>query len=234
MQRKFRVLAAAAVLAAAPAAAQDGEFVRFLERTNAEVPAPDAAEMAPVALALLQQLHREMERCVPTGVRMDAARPMTATRHMVEMIRAGEVRNGWTAYGRLDGCDEARPLLFIVLRPASGPLIVVPVTFGETIANPTLILDSRGPATMAAGAMARQLVPGCPESGQAALDGMRVVSRSDDLGPDVYGVRYRGTWREAWTFSACGRRVELPITFTADGESGAGYSIHASEARLVE
>ena len=234
MSRKVRMFAALAALASAPAAAQDAQFARFVEQANAAAPAPEIAEVTPAALTAVQELNRQTGRCVPSGVRIEAPRPMTATRHIVHMIQSGELRNGWTAYGRLEGCDESRPLLFIVLRPATGPLIVVPVTFGEAIANPSLILDVRGPATIAAGSMATRLVPGCTEATDAALTGVRLVSRGEDLGPDYYGVRYRGSWREAWTFAACGRRLELPITFTADGQSGAGYSIHASEARLVE
>jgi len=229
----FAAFAAIASLVSAPAAAQDPDFARMVEQANAAAPAPAVSEIAPLALAAVQDIHRQSGICVPTAVRVEAPRPITATRHVVQMIGAGEVRNGWVAYGRLEGCEERRPLLLVVFRPSTGPLIVAPLMFGEAIANPTLILDARGPALTAVQAMARQLVPGCADDG-AALTGFRLVSTAPDLGPDYYGVRYRGSWREAWTFAACGRRIEMPITFAADGQSGASYTIHAGEARVLD
>jgi hypothetical protein len=217
--------------AASAAGAQQPEYARFVEEANRAAPPPSAAEISPIALETLQTRHRELGRCVPTGLSLGEPRPITATRHISEMIRRGEVRNAWTVYARLEGCEERRPLHLVVVRPADGPLLVAPLVYGEAIANPTVVLDVRDPAGMAAAAMARQLVPGCAA---VTLEGFRSVSQSADLSPDFYGVRYRGSWREAWSFTACGRRIELPITFTADGQSGTSYSIHASEARLID
>lgn len=232
---KFKLLFAAIGLCAATAGqAQDAQFARLVEEANAGAPAPDAAEINTVAVPMLQQLHREMGRCVPTGLRLEQARPATATRHIVELIRAGEVRNAWTVYGRLEGCDEPRPLRLVVVRPAQGPLIVAPLNYGEAISNPTLLLDARDVAATAAAAMGERLVPGCTAGEQIGIDSLRNVSQSPDLGPDYYGVRYRGSWREAWTFAVCGRRLEIPVDFTADGQSGASYTIRAGEARLLD
>jgi hypothetical protein len=227
------ILASLGLATASAAAAQDAEFARFVAQANAANPAPTAAEIMPVALEVLRANPRAGDGCVPTGLSIDTPRPVTASRHIVQLIRAGEVRNGWTVYARTEGCGETRPLRMVVIRPASGPLLAVALLHGEGIANPTLVIDTRDAARTAAGAMAGRLIPGCV-SGGIALDSVRTVSQSEDLGPDFYGARYRGSWREAWTFVACGRRIELPITFTADGESGANYSIHASEARLLD
>jgi len=35
----------------------------------------------------------------------------------------------------------------------------------------------------------------------------------------------RGTWQETWTYDVCGKEVNSPITFQADGFGGATYSI---------
>ncbi|HEX8643673.1 MAG TPA: hypothetical protein VF702_07140 [Allosphingosinicella sp.] len=232
---KFKLLFAALGIAAASAGqAQEAQFARFVEQADGAAPAPDSAEISPIALAMLQQLHREIGRCVPTGLRLDQARPMTATRHIVQMIQAGEVRNGWTVYARLEGCAEPRPLRLVVIRPSQGPLVVAPLTYGEAISSPTLLLDARDAAVTAASAMGERLVPGCTAAGQVGIESLRNVSQSADLSPDYYGVRYRGTWREAWTFAVCGRRLEIPVDFVTDGESGATYILRASEARLLD
>lgn len=218
---------------ASTATAQDAEFARFVEQANAANPAPAAAEIVPVALQALQASPRAGDGCVPTGLSVDTPRPITASRHIVQLIRGGEVRNAWTVYARTQGCGETRPLRMVVIRAANDALLAVPLLHGEGIANPTLVIDTRDAARTAAGAIAGRLIQGCV-SGGIALDDVRTVSQSEDLGPDFYGARYRGSWREAWAFTACGRRVELPITFTADGESGANYVIHATEARLLD
>lgn len=226
------IFASVGLAFASAATAQDAEFARFVEQANAANPAPSVAEATPIALATLQTIHRQTGRCVPTGLRLDPLRPITATRHISALIRSGEARNAWSVYARLEGCPETRPLRMVVFRPATGQLLIAPLMYGEAIANPTLILDMRQAANAAATAMAGELIPsGCKA---AAIDGFRTISQSEDLSPDYYGVRYRGSWREAWSFAACGRRIEVPITFTADGESGANYVIHATEARLLD
>jgi hypothetical protein len=76
--------------------------------------------------------------------------------------------------------------------------------------------------------------PDCTESKDLDMVGARVISKSADLSPDWHGSRYAGSWTEGWTFSACGRRAEVPVTFTADGQGGANWNVRANEAKLLD
>jgi hypothetical protein len=61
-----------------------------------------------------------------------------------------------------------------------------------------------------------------------------VTGESKDLGPETYGVRYAGSWTEAWQVEACGgTKFEVPIQFTADGDGGAYINVRANNVRVV-
>jgi hypothetical protein len=230
MLRKLAFIAAAL---ASPAAAQDAEFARFVERTTAAVPPPPVSEVAAGALDVLKAIAAEKKACVPTAVAVEPPRSATAVRLAVELIGAGKIKNAWTAYGRAQGCPAAAPTRFIALRMADGSLVVRVVNVGETIANPSLMRDSSFVVAFGALTAIRAAKPDC-DGKDLDMVSTRVISTSADLSPDWHGARYAGSWKEGWTFSACGRRAEVPITFTADGQSGASWNAHATEAKLLD
>jgi hypothetical protein len=61
----------------------------------------------------------------------------------------------------------------------------------------------------------------------------RVSSQGADLGPDVYGVRYVGSWSEVWQFETCGKTFDVPVEFTADGDGGAYTNIKSADLAAV-
>jgi hypothetical protein len=217
---------------ATSAAAQDPAYRRFLEQTNAAAPAPPLEAIRPEALAILQGAMRAQRRCVPGALALERLASATAMRAVTLSVRSGEVRNGWTVYGRATSCGAPLLFRFLVLRLPDNALRVLIVNEGESLANPSLMRDTSTAAVQATLAVLRRTMPSC--NGQdVQLGPSRVVSRGAGLGPNVYGAFFRGTWREAWTFRMCGRRVEMPIDFTADAEGGADYSVHGSEARIL-
>jgi hypothetical protein len=40
----------------------------------------------------------------------------------------------------------------------------------------------------------------------------------------------RGTWQETWTYDVCGREVDVPIVFRADGFGGAYYTAESKRS----
>jgi hypothetical protein len=231
MLRKLILIAAAL---ASPAVAQDAEFTRLVESANAAAPPPATREIAAGALDVMKSIAAHEKSCVPVAVAVDPPRSATAMRLAADLIRAGKIKNAWTAYGRIEGCPPRAPTRFMVFRMADGTLLVRAVNRGETIANPSLMRDSSAAASMAAILAVRKVKPGCDKPADLAIEDTRVISKSADLSPDWHGARYAGSWKEAWIFRACGRRAEVPITFTADGESGAYWNVHATEAKLID
>lgn len=218
---------------AAPAAAQDAEFSRFVERTNAAVPPPPVPDIAAGALDVLKAIAAEKKGCVPTAVAVEPPQTATAVRLATELIGAGKIKNAWTAYGRPQGCPSPAPTRFIVLRMADDSLLVRLVNVGETLANPSLMRDSSFIVAFAALNAIKAVKPDC-DGKDLDMESTRVISKSADLSPDWHGARYAGSWTEGWTFSACGRRAEVPVTFTADGQSGANWNVRSTEAKLLD
>ncbi|MEA3053226.1 MAG: hypothetical protein QOG72_2129 [Sphingomonadales bacterium] len=221
------------VALAAPAAAQDADFARFVAQTNAATPPPATAEIAAGALVVLKAIAAEKKDCVPSAVAMEPPQTATSVRLATELIGAGKIKNAWTAYGRPQGCPAPAPTRFLVLRMADASLIVRVVNVGETIANPSLMRDSSFVAAVAAVTAIQKAKPEC-DGKDLDMVGTRVISKSADLSPDWHGSRYAGSWTEGWTFGACGRRAEVPITFTADGQGGANWNVRANDAKLVD
>ncbi|MBV8778500.1 MAG: hypothetical protein JO258_14985 [Alphaproteobacteria bacterium] len=231
MLRRF---ALAVIGLASMAHAQDAEFARFVDQTTAAAPAPTAVEVAPGALEVVQALAHRDGGCVPTAVQIDQPQSATATLLVTQLVRAGQIRNGWTAYGRLVGCPAGDPVRFIILRRADGQLLVREINVGESLANVTLMRDSGPAAAIAAHRAVARAHPECASANDVKMVRTRVISKSADLGPDYHGARYRGSWSEGWTFRACGHSAEGPISFRADGQSGAYWDIKADQARLLD
>lgn len=220
------------LLVLAAAAAQSATFARFAEQTDAAVPPPPAAEIRAQALAVLQGNARGEHRCVPSAIAMERLESASAVRAVVEGVRDRQIRNGWTAYGRAAGCPAAFLGHFFILRLADDSLRTFIVNEGETLTNPSLMRDISAQAAQSATNFLRRTDRSC--TGEPLRMGpTRVVSRSRDLGASFHGAYFSGSWSEAWTFDVCGRRVEVPIGFTTDGEGGANYEIRGTEARIL-
>lgn len=221
---------AAVAAAAAPAAAQDPEFVKALAEIDRAVPAPPPAEMAPRALETLQAIARTEKVCVPTGVAMDAAASASATQHIASYIGSRQVSNGWTAYGRPQGCPGGAPTRFLVLRLPTGDLYVRVVNVGESLMAPMAMAEASPVISVAAMAAIQKAHPDCQGIEGLKMEETRISSRSPDLGPDFRGQRYKGSWEEVWTFSQCGHRAEVLVGFVTDGQGGVRWT--ADERRV--
>lgn len=231
MLNKLIFLAAAV---AAPAAAQDAEFARAIAAIDAAAPAPTEAEIAAAALDILKAIAREKGGCSPTSVLAERPMPATSTALATQLIGSGQLKNVWTVYIRPRGCPAGGPIRFLLLRSSAGELIARKVNDGESLAPPSMMRDSSFVVAVAALTAIQKAHPKCKDTDDMQMEGSRVVSRSADLGPDFYGSRYAGSWKEAWTFSVCGHRAEVPITFVADGQGGARWTVQERETRLVD
>ena len=217
---------------AGSAAAQDANYRQFIERTTAAAPAPSIASLQAPALDVVRGNARAEGRCVPTALALERLESATAVRVITEGVQAGQLKNGWTIYARASGCP--RPILarLMVLRMADDGLRVLMVNEGETLANPSLMRDMAHLAGAAATAVARRADPGCGGA-DLRMGPTRVVDRSR-LGTYFHGAYFSGSWSEAWTFLVCGKRVEIPVAFTADADGGADYDVRGTQARILD
>jgi hypothetical protein len=232
MRRTALAILFALALLPAAARAQSADYRRFLDETEAAAPPPALAALRPLALETLRGNARAEGRCVPTALVLERLESATAVRVITEGVRAGELRNGWTLYGRAAGCPAPFLGHFLALRMADNSLRVVIVNEGETLANPSLMRDMAHLAAAAATSVVRRANPRC-DGADLRMGPTRIVDRSR-LGAYAHGAYFSGSWREAWTFTICGRRVEIPVAFTADANGGADYSVDGTAARLLD
>jgi hypothetical protein len=219
---------------AAPAAAQDPAFVKTLADIERAVPAPSPAEMAPRALETLQAVARTEQRCVPTGVVMEPAASASATQQVATWIGAKQISNGWTAYGRLQGCPARAPTRFVVLRLPSGELYVRIVNVGESLTAPWALAETSPIVSVAAMGAIQKAYPECTGVEGLKLEETRVAARSSDLGPDFRGQRYKGSWEEVWTYSQCSHRAEVTVAFVTDGQGGHRWSADERKVKALD
>jgi hypothetical protein len=231
---KKAFFAAAAALAVAPAGAQEPAFVAALAEIDKAAPAPDVAETAPAALETLRAIAAKDKTCVPTGVTMAPAASASASRTIATLIGKKQIRNGWTSYGRPQGCPATVPTRFLILRLADGTLIARVVNTGESLTAPDLMRESSFAVAMAAVGAIQKAHPDCKGIEGLQMGATRVSSRSADLGPDFHSQRYRGRWEEVWTFTLCGHRAEVPVTFVTDGAGGAQWTADERRARPLD
>src|ERR1044072_8395719 len=161
----MRRIALALLLIPAAAFGQSVDYRRFLERTNAAVPPPALHELQAQALDMLRGNARAEGRCTPGAVRLERLESATAARGITPGGRAGELRNGWTMYGRASGCPQPYLAHFMVLRLADNSLRVVLVNEGETLTNPSLMRDMGHLAALAATNLVRRANPRCDGDG---------------------------------------------------------------------
>lgn len=218
------------------AAAQDPQAIAKIAALDARAPLPERALISQEILRSAVKFAAKRKWCMPTKVEIESTSPMTGVRNIIDGILANQIRNGWVVYVQQSGCAaQAELFRYGVVQRVDGGLVAFPINRGRTIASLSLVQDTGPPAGVAAlRAIHAQDRPGkkCNDS-DIDMVSMRVVSTSKDLGPDVFGVRYVGSWREMWRFVACAKHIDVPVDFTADGDGGADIHVDQREIAIV-
>jgi hypothetical protein len=232
--RMFMKSSVAAVLACAASAAvaQNPVVLERLRQMNEQAPQP-SIEQVRTAIAATAAAHASAAgRCAPTAIDVTDVSPATGARDILQGVLSGQVRNGWIAHATHTGCPSPGPYRYMVLQRPDGTLVAPLVNEGRGIANPAIMRDTSAQAAIAVFVKVRDIDPAC-DGRDMEMGPVRVASQSADLGPDVYGVRYTGSWTELWRFTTCGRTFDVPVEFRADGDGGAYTNVKASEIVAV-
>lgn len=230
--RICRALGAISLLIAMPAMAQHQIVLDKLNALNGKAPQPSLAELEKTVASTAAAFSEANKTCPPKGLRLSDVAPITGARGILQAVMSGQLRNAWTVYAEHIGCKENNPFRYIVLQKADGTLQAALVNEGRTLANPTIMRDTSAMAAMAALAKGRSLDPACTGD-KMEMGPTRVTQQSKDLGPELFGARYVGSWSEVWQFETCGRRFDVPIEFTPDGDGGAYTNIKADAVMIV-
>lgn len=203
-----------------------------LNELNAKAPQPSMAELEQAVAAMAKAYSEHNKSCAPTSLRLSEVAPITGARGILQAVMAGKLRNAWTVYASYGGCSGNNAFRYIIVQKADGSLQAALVNEGRTLANPSIMRDTSAIAAMTALQRGRSLDPGCTGD-KMTMGPTRVVEQSKDLGPEVYGARYVGNWTEIWRFETCGKKFDVPIQFTPDGDGGAYTNIKADAVTVV-
>lgn len=226
----MRILAAAFILVAVPAAAQQAADIPgdpaawFAEKEAA------AAARTPVLDALTAEAVDRARWSTTTHgcktvkrVDLHGLQPATADRLVSEGLKAGAFIGAWTFYGKTD-CAGTPLLRYLYIAEADGRNLMLVVNRGEAIATPSQMRETSKLAARAAYDRAKADAPAC-EVASVGMRQTRIAATDGDLSAMRFGTRFQGGWSEAWDFVACGRRATVTMRFDADGKGGAAARV---------
>ncbi len=218
-------------LASNPADAQTPFEIQTLKAYNDINPSPSSAIVIGEIMKSAIEVQKNKGGCLPSSTVVDTVTPTTAARFVTEGVGARQIRNAWTVIVRHPNCgsDVVR---YAVVKQFGDGYYAFRINRGQSNANESLIGDTLPKAALVAALILKRAGTDCRTS-DVMLGVTRVTEESADLGPDFYGARYKGSWREIWPIMTCGRTVEISVRFEADGEGGAYTNVKEDESKLL-
>jgi hypothetical protein len=220
-----------ACLAITPANAQAPRDIEIYKTFNDATPPPNAAILISEIMKSALETQKSKGGCLPSSAVVDMVTPATAARFVTEGFVARQIRNAWTVIVRHPNCgsDIVR---YAVVKQFNDSHYAFRINRGQSNANESLIGDTMPKAALVAALMLKRAGKDCRAS-DVTLGVTRIAEEGADLGPDLYGARFKGSWREIWPIIACGRTVEVSVRFEADGEGGAYTNVKENESTLL-
>lgn len=214
------------------AAGQHPIILEKLKEWDAAAPQPSQDQFLAQIKYAEAQIYPDSARCQGTSGQIAEVKPATADRYIFNGVVNGTVRNGWFSIVNHPECDEAA-VRYLTTQSADGSLRTVRVNRGLSYAHDSLIADTLPLAAIQAAATLKRAGIECDFQSEVRLGVVRVANEDAGLGPDQYGVRYQGSWSEAWPVSICDRTVEVLVRFKADGDGGAYTEMSGQLAKLL-
>ena len=217
--------------------AQKPDILNLFRDINTGVPMPEKSIIIAEVMKAAVAIQKRAGGCVASSAEIEKITPATAIPYVIDGILAKRLRNGWTVEAKHQNCgsDISR---YLIVETSDRNLETIRTNKGRSYTNESLINDTLAPAYL--GAYTVILLAGvkCDKKDSSAenttLGTTRIANEEPDLGPDVYGVRYAGSWSEVWPITMCGgRTTEVTIRFTADGDGGAYINIRSDKSKLL-
>lgn len=225
------IVAAAAAFSGA-AFAQHPMVVSKLQEINAQAPQPSPDQLRQAVAETAKAFGEANKVCVPKQIALADPAPATGSRDVLQAVLSGHARNAWTVYATYTGCPASEPIRYLVIQKADNSLMAVQVNEGRTYTSPAIMRDTSMQAAIGALQKARALDTGC-DGKDLKMGPTRIAEQSKDLGPDVYGARYVGSWSEVWRFETCGRKFDVRVDFRPDGDGGAYTNVKGDAVAVV-
>jgi hypothetical protein len=220
-----------ACLSINPANAQAPRDIEVYKVYNEVHKPPSTAIITSEVMKGALETQKSKGGCLPSSAVIDTVMPATAARFVSEGLKAQQISNAWTVVVRHPNCgsDVVR---YAVVKHYNDSFYAFRINRGRSNANESLIGDTLPNAALVAVLMLKRAGSDCRVS-DVTLGVTRIAEEGADLGPDFYGARFKGSWREIWPIITCGRTVEISVRFEADGEGGAYHDIKQNESKIL-
>ena len=217
--------------------AQDPRLLDLFLNINKNAPIPEKSIIIAEVMKAAVTIQKKTGACVASSAEIEKITPATAIPYVVDGILANRLKNGWTVEAKHQNCgsDISR---YLIVETSNGSLETIRTNKGRSYTNESLINDTLASAYLGAYAVILHAGVKCDKEDSSAenttLGTTRIANEEPDLGSDVYGVRYAGSWSEVWPITMCGgRTAEVTIRFTADGDGGAYINIRSDKSKLL-
>jgi hypothetical protein len=226
------IAAMLAVFLSTTASAQNAMVLDRIRALDAAAKMPAKADLEAAILSTANTIADAKKVCRPAAINSEDVAPITGAAAILPAVLNCQIKNAWSVYVRYAGCQAPEPFRYAVLQLPDGSLKALLVNEGHSFANLSIMRDTSANAAVAALQRIKQEDANCAGA-DMAMGATRVASQSQDLGPDLFGVRYVGSWTETWDFTTCGRTARVPIEFKADGDGGAYTHIKGDAVTLA-
>lgn len=218
-------------MVSAPSEAQAPSDVEIFKVFNEVTPPPSTAIITSEVMKSALETQKSKGGCLPSSAVIDMVTPATAARFVSDGLKARQIRNAWTVIVSHPNCgsDIVR---YALVKQYNDSHYAFRINRGRSNANESLIGDTFPQAVLGAVVALKRAGIDC-SSTEPTLGVTRIAEESSDLGPDFYGVRYKGSWREVWPIMLCNRTVEIIVSFRADGSGGAYTGNNEKENKLL-
>ncbi|MFK4792106.1 hypothetical protein [Sphingobium sp. ZW T5_29] len=200
--------------------AQHPLVLQKLNERNEAAPAPGIDLLKKEVLSTAISIQDSNGTCSNSEVIIDRIHPATGDRFVFSAVLSQRMRNAWTINARLPKCDNM-PARYMLMQNMDGSIRTIRVNRGVSYAWDSLIGDTLPLVRLAANVALKRKGIDCNEGSKFKLGVTRIASESQDLGSDLFGIRYIGSWSEIWPIETCSQTVEVLVNFTADGDGGA-------------
>ncbi len=212
--------------------AQHPLVLERLQALDKATPPPSAAFISAEIMKTATLAHKSHGGCLPNAVAIESISSATSVPFVFASAVRGTTKNAWTITATHANCgtDVVR---YTMVQQADGGFDTIRTNRGRSYANESLIGDTFPLAALAASTSLKRRANVSCDASSATLGIIRLAQQDADLGPEVYGVRYKGSWSEIWPMTMCGRTVEVFVKFTADGDGGAFQNIKEENSKVM-
>ena len=214
-------------------AAQRPNLVNELTALDAKSKRPSDDRIRELIIATATTISATQKTCAPTAIKIESVSAITGAAMVVDAIDTGKLHNGWAVMTKHVGCTNTGPFRYVVFELPDSSYIARFVNEGRSFANLSIMRDASKSAALVGLHVIDVKGPPC-DGKDMKLGVTRVESQEPGLGPEIFGVRFTGSWTEIWPFLACGKIAEVKLVFRADGEGGAYWDIKQDQVRLID